>query len=128
MVMAQQSQAERIAVLGLGHVGLPLARARAGFATTGVDTGAAHVAAIRAGELQQATGTKWNVLDFRPGLVGGNCTGVDPCYLTRRAERLGYHPEVILAGRRINDNMGRHVAQEPVRAMPARDTNPAGRR
>ena len=54
----------------------------------------------------QAAGTKWNFLPFRPGLVGGHCIGVDPYYLTHKAEMLGYHPQVILAGRRINDGMG----------------------
>lgn len=61
-------------------------------------------------EVLQAAGTKWNFLNFRPGLVGGHCIGVDPYYLTYRAEQLGYHPEVILAGRRINDTMGRYIA------------------
>jgi UDP-N-acetyl-D-galactosamine dehydrogenase len=56
-------------------------------------------------EVLQAAGTKWNFLPFRPGLVGGHCIGVDPYYLTHKAQEVGYHPEVILAGRRINDNM-----------------------
>jgi len=64
-----------------------------------------------------AAGTKWNFLPFTPGLVGGHCIGVDPYYLTARAEEAGYHPEVILAGRRINDLMGRHVAQRVVKAL-----------
>jgi UDP-N-acetyl-D-galactosamine dehydrogenase len=68
-------------------------------------------------EVLEAAGTKWNFLPFRPGLVGGHCIGVDPYYLTYRAEQLGYHPEVILAGRRINDAMGAHVAQTLVKAM-----------
>ncbi|PSL18750.1 nucleotide sugar dehydrogenase [Shimia abyssi] len=76
-------------------------------------------------EVLEAAGTKWNFLPFRPGLVGGHCIGVDPYYLTFRAEQLGYHPEVILAGRRINDHMGRHVAQQMVKAMLARKENPA---
>ncbi|MEP2533070.1 nucleotide sugar dehydrogenase [Shimia sp.] len=76
-------------------------------------------------EVLEAAGTKWNFLPFRPGLVGGHCIGVDPYYLTYRAEQLGYHPEVILAGRRINDDMGRHVAQELIKAMLARKDNPA---
>jgi UDP-N-acetyl-D-galactosamine dehydrogenase len=59
----------------------------------------------------QAAGTKWNFLPFRPGLVGGHCIGVDPYYLTHKAEQVGYHPEVILAGRRINDGMGAYVAR-----------------
>jgi UDP-N-acetyl-D-galactosamine dehydrogenase len=71
-------------------------------------------------EVLEAAGTKWNFLPFRPGLVGGHCIGVDPYYLTYRAEQVGYHPEVILAGRRINDHMGRHVAQEMIKAMLAR--------
>lgn len=79
-------------------------------------------------EVLEAAGTKWNFLPFRPGLVGGHCIGVDPYYLTYRAEQLGYHPEVILAGRRINDNMGRHVTQELLKAMLARGMNPAGAR
>ena len=68
-------------------------------------------------EVLEAAGTKWNFLPFRPGLVGGHCIGVDPYYLTYRAEQLGYHPEVILAGRRINDRMGRHVSQTLVKQM-----------
>ncbi|MDO6480761.1 nucleotide sugar dehydrogenase [Shimia thalassica] len=76
-------------------------------------------------EVLEAAGTKWNFLPFRPGLVGGHCIGVDPYYLTYRAEQLGYHPEVILAGRRINDHMGRHVAQQLIKAMLARKENPA---
>ena len=68
-------------------------------------------------EVLQAAGTKWNFLPFRPGLVGGHCIGVDPYYLTHKAQELGYHPEVILAGRRINDNMARHVADETVKLM-----------
>lgn len=65
----------------------------------------------------EAAGTKWNFLAFRPGLVGGHCIGVDPYYLTHRAQQAGYHPEVILAGRRINDGMGRYVAGQLVKAM-----------
>lgn len=76
-------------------------------------------------EVLEAAGTKWNFLPFRPGLVGGHCIGVDPYYLTYRAEQLGYHPEVILAGRRINDHMGRHVAQTMIKALLARKENPA---
>lgn len=68
-------------------------------------------------EVLQAAGTKWNFLPFRPGLVGGHCIGVDPYYLTHKAQEVGYHPEVILAGRRINDNMSRHVADETVKLM-----------
>lgn len=68
-------------------------------------------------EVLEAAGTKWNFLPFRPGLVGGHCIGVDPYYLTYKAEELGYHPEVILAGRRINDGMGRHVAEKTVKML-----------
>lgn len=68
-------------------------------------------------EVLRAAGTKWNFLPFRPGLVGGHCIGVDPYYLTHKAQEVGYHPEVILAGRRINDNMARHVADETVKLM-----------
>jgi len=68
-------------------------------------------------EVLQAAGTKWNFLPFRPGLVGGHCIGVDPYYLTHKAEMLGYHPQVILAGRRINDGMAAHVAQQTVKQM-----------
>ena len=64
-----------------------------------------------------AAGTKWNFLPFRPGLVGGHCIGVDPYYLTHKAEEIGYHPEIILAGRRINDAMGDYVAGQLVKAM-----------
>ena len=65
----------------------------------------------------EAAGTKWNFLPFRPGLVGGHCIGVDPYYLTHKAEAAGYHPEVILAGRRINDNMGKFIAEKTVKIM-----------
>jgi len=68
-------------------------------------------------EVLQAAQTKWNFLPFRPGLVGGHCIGVDPFYLTYKAELLGYHPEVILAGRRINDGMGAHIARKTVQQM-----------
>ncbi len=68
-------------------------------------------------EVLLAAGTKWNFLPFRPGLVGGHCIGVDPYYLTHKAQSIGYHPEVILAGRRINDGMGRYVVSELVKAM-----------
>jgi len=70
-------------------------------------------------EVLNAAATKWNFLPFRPGLVGGHCIGVDPYYLTHKAQLLGYHPEVILAGRRINDNMGAHVARKTVQQMIA---------
>jgi UDP-N-acetyl-D-galactosamine dehydrogenase len=70
-------------------------------------------------EVLKAAGTKWNFLPFRPGLVGGHCIGVDPYYLTYKAEMIGHHPEVILAGRRINDNMGKYVAEQTVKRMIA---------
>jgi UDP-N-acetyl-D-glucosamine/UDP-N-acetyl-D-galactosamine dehydrogenase len=68
-------------------------------------------------EVLQAAGTKWNFLSFRPGLVGGHCIGVDPYYLTYKADMLGYHPQVILAGRRINDGMGHYVAEQTVKQL-----------
>jgi len=74
-------------------------------------------------EVLQAAGTKWNFLPFRPGLVGGHCIGVDPYYLTYKAEMLGYHPEVILAGRRINDNMGKFIAEQAIKQV-IRNGNP----
>jgi UDP-N-acetyl-D-galactosamine dehydrogenase len=70
-------------------------------------------------EVLKAAGTKWNFLPFRPGLVGGHCIGVDPYYLTYKAEMIGHHPEVILAGRRINDNMGKYVAEQTIKRMIA---------
>ncbi len=69
----------------------------------------------------EAAGTKWNFLNFKPGLVGGHCIGVDPYYLTYKAERMGYHSQVILAGRRINDDMGRYVAENTVKTLIAAD-------
>ena len=77
-------------------------------------------------EVLLAAGTKWNFLPFRPGLVGGHCIGVDPYYLTHKAQAIGYHPEVILAGRRINDSMGRYVVSELVKAMIKRRIHVAG--
>ncbi len=68
-------------------------------------------------EVLEAAGTKWNFLPFRPGLVGGHCIGVDPYYLTHKAQEVNYHPEMILAGRRLNDNMGRYIASEVVKLM-----------
>ena len=76
-----------------------------------------HKLGIDTLEILQAAGTKWNFLPFRPGLVGGHCIGVDPYYLTHKAQEVGYHPEVILAGRRINDSMASHVADETVKLM-----------
>jgi len=72
-------------------------------------------------EVLNTAGTKWNFLPFRPGLVGGHCIGVDPYYLTHKAEMLGYTPQVILAGRRINDGMGKYVAEQTVKQMIAND-------
>ena len=74
-----------------------------------------------------AAGTKWNFLRFQPGLVGGHCIGVDPYYLTHKAQAVGYHPEIILAGRRLNDSMGGYVAQQLVREMITRGDRPEGR-
>lgn len=71
-------------------------------------------------EVLEAAGTKWNFLPFRPGLVGGHCIGVDPYYLTHKAQAIGYHPEVILSGRRINDQMGAHIAGSVVKLMMKR--------
>ena len=79
-------------------------------------------------EVLEAAGTKWNFLPFRPGLVGGHCISVDPYYLTHKAQEIGYHPEVILAGRRINDGMGAHVATQVVRLMARKGINPVGAR
>lgn len=76
-----------------------------------------HKLGIDTLEVLQAAGTKWNFLPFRPGLVGGHCIGVDPYYLTHKAQEVGYHPEVILAGRRINDSMASYVADETVKLM-----------
>jgi UDP-N-acetyl-D-galactosamine dehydrogenase len=79
-----------------------------------------HRLGIDTGDVLAAASTKWNFLNFQPGLVGGHCIGVDPYYLTYRAEKAGYHPEVILAGRRINDGMGQRVARECVRRLTLR--------
>ncbi|MGC3963757.1 MAG: nucleotide sugar dehydrogenase [Rhodocyclaceae bacterium] len=79
-------------------------------------------------EVLQAAGTKWNFLPFRPGLVGGHCIGVDPYYLTHKAEMLGYTPQVILAGRRINDGMGKYVAEQTIKQMIAADQPVKGAR
>ncbi|MEO9885122.1 MAG: nucleotide sugar dehydrogenase [Balneola sp.] len=76
---------------------------------------------IDTAEVLEAAGTKWNFLPFRPGLVGGHCIGVDPYYLAQKAQEVGYHPEIILAGRRINDSMGKHVATEVVKCMMRKD-------
>ncbi len=74
---------------------------------------------IETTEVLEAAGTKWNFLKFKPGLVGGHCIGVDPYYLTHKAEMLGYHPQVITAGRRINDGMGKYIAEQTVKQMIA---------
>ena len=74
---------------------------------------------IDTSEVLAAAGTKWNFLKFKPGLVGGHCIGVDPYYLTHKAEMLGYHPQVILAGRRINDSMGKFIAEQTIKQMIA---------
>jgi UDP-N-acetyl-D-glucosamine/UDP-N-acetyl-D-galactosamine dehydrogenase len=76
-----------------------------------------HKIGIDTTEVLEAAGTKWNFLQFRPGLVGGHCIGVDPYYLTHKADMLGYHPQVILAGRRINDGMGKYVAEQTIKLM-----------
>ncbi|WP_297337034.1 nucleotide sugar dehydrogenase [Algoriphagus sp.] len=72
-------------------------------------------------EVLEAAGTKWNFLKFKPGLVGGHCIGVDPFYLAQKAQEVGYHPEIILAGRRLNDSMGKHVATEVIKLMMRKD-------
>jgi UDP-N-acetyl-D-galactosamine dehydrogenase len=76
-----------------------------------------HKIGIDTVEVLEAAGTKWNFLPFRPGLVGGHCIGVDPYYLTHKADKLGYHPQVILAGRRINDGMGKYIAEQTVKQL-----------
>lgn len=76
---------------------------------------------IDTNEVLEAAGTKWNFLKFKPGLVGGHCIGVDPYYLAQKAQEVGYHPEIILAGRRMNDSMGKHVATEVVKLMMKKD-------
>jgi UDP-N-acetyl-D-galactosamine dehydrogenase len=76
---------------------------------------------IDTNEVLEAAGTKWNFLKFRPGLVGGHCIGVDPYYLAQKAQEVGYHPEIILAGRRLNDSMGKHVATEVVKLIMKKD-------
>jgi len=78
-----------------------------------------HKIGIDTTEVLEAAGSKWNFLPFRPGLVGGHCIGVDPYYLTHKAEMLGHHPQVILAGRRINDSMGKYIAEQTIKEMIA---------
>ncbi|AEP36110.1 Vi polysaccharide biosynthesis UDP-N-acetylglucosamine C-6 dehydrogenase TviB [Taylorella asinigenitalis] len=77
-------------------------------------------------DVLEAAGTKWNFLPFRPGLVGGHCIGVDPYYLTHKAQSIGYHPEIILAGRRLNDSMGRYVVEQLVKAMTKKNVKVVG--
>ena len=79
-------------------------------------------------EVLIAAGTKWNFLPFRPGLVGGHCIGIDPYYLTYKAEQVGYHPHMILAGRRINDNMAQYIATQVIKNMIAADISPKSAR
>lgn len=76
-----------------------------------------HRLGIDTKEVLEAAGTKWNFLPFQPGLVGGHCIGVDPYYLTHKAESVGFHPQVILAGRRVNDNMGKYIAEQTVKLL-----------
>jgi UDP-N-acetyl-D-galactosamine dehydrogenase len=87
-----------------------------------------ELAGIRTADVLAAAGTKWNFLNFNPGLVGGHCIGVDPYYLTAKAQELGYHPEVILSGRRVNDSMGPYVARRLIKMLAAHDVPPAGLR
>ncbi|MDR2012972.1 MAG: nucleotide sugar dehydrogenase [Rhodanobacter sp.] len=85
-----------------------------------------HRLDIDTGEVLAAAGTKWNFLPFRPGLVGGHCIGVNPYYLTHKAQQTGYHPKVILSGRRINDGMGEHIAQRVIKRMAQRGIRATG--
>ena len=85
-----------------------------------------HRLGIDTDEVLEAAGTKWNFLPFRPGLVGGHCISVDPYYLTHKAQHVGYHPEVILAGRRINDGMGAHVAERVIKLMTRKGLHVVG--
>lgn len=77
-------------------------------------------------QVLEAAGTKWNFLNFRPGLVGGHCIGVDPYYLAQKAQEAGYHPEIILAGRRLNDSMGEYIAHELIKLMVKKDISVKG--
>ncbi len=81
---------------------------------------------INTNEVLEAAGTKWNFLKFKPGLVGGHCIGVDPYYLAQKAQEVGYHPEIILAGRRLNDQMGKYVATETIKLMIRKDIKVKG--
>jgi UDP-N-acetyl-D-galactosamine dehydrogenase len=87
-----------------------------------------HRLGIDTEDVLKAAGTKWNFLNFRPGLVGGHCIGVDPYYLTHKAEEVGYRPEIILAGRRLNDSMAEHVALRLIKLMIKRNIQPSGSR
>ena len=78
---------------------------------------------IKTSEVLDAAATKWNFLNFRPGLVGGHCIGVDPYYLTHKSEALGYTPEIILSGRRLNDRMGKYISEEITSALKAKNIN-----
>lgn len=104
----------KIAIVGLGYVGLSLA--------------AAFAKGISTLDVLAAAGTKWNFLPFTPGLVGGHCIDVDPYYLTHKAERLGYFPQLILTGRRINDGMGKYVAEQTVKHLIQADKAVKGAR
>ena len=79
---------------------------------------------INTNEVLEAASTKWNFLSFKPGLVGGHCIGVDPYYLTHKAIEVGYHPEIILAGRKINDNMGIFIAEKTISEIVNKNINP----
>jgi UDP-N-acetyl-D-galactosamine dehydrogenase len=81
---------------------------------------------INTKDVLEAAGTKWNFLPFKPGLVGGHCIGVDPYYLAQKAQEVGYHPDIILAGRRINDSMGSYVASQVIKLMLAKDVKVKG--
>ena len=81
---------------------------------------------INTNDVLEAAGTKWNFLPFKPGLVGGHCIGVDPYYLAQKAQEFGYHPEIILAGRRLNDGMGKYVVSQVIKAMIAKDIRVKG--
>lgn len=110
----------KICVIGLGYVGLPLARLfSTKYETIGFDMNQTRVDSLMAGHdaTLEAAGTKWNFLPFRPGLVGGHCIGVDPYYLAQGAQAYGYNPEIILAGRRMNDGMGEYVANQTIKLM-----------
>jgi UDP-N-acetyl-D-galactosamine dehydrogenase len=87
-----------------------------------------HRLGIDTEDVLKAAGTKWNFLGFKPGLVGGHCIGVDPYYLTHKAEQVGYRPEIILAGRRLNDSMAEHVASRVIKLMISRNIQPSGSR